>query len=138
MGANLNNNELNAKLHLFQGDIYNIPLQKASFDKIFCFGVLQHCPNPKKAFLSLIPYLKSGGEIVIDVYDLSFRTFVNPKYWIRPFTKRMNHERLYELVHIIVPILFPIKMWITEKIPFGKYFSFFIPVAYHKGFLPHF
>ncbi len=135
--ANIVNNGLQENFHLFQADIYHIPLRKASFDKIFCFGVLQHCPNPKKAFLNMIPYLKSGGEIVIDVYDLSFRTFVNPKYWLRPFTKRMNLEKLYKLVHIIIPILFPVKMWITENIPFGKYFSFFIPVAYHKGFLPH-
>jgi hypothetical protein len=28
-------------------------------------------------------------------------------------------------------------MWITEKIPSGKYPAFFIPIAYHKGFLPH-
>jgi SAM-dependent methyltransferase len=135
--ANLHNNGRNPRLHLFQGDIYNIPLQKASFDKIFCFGVLQHCPSPQKAFLSLIPYLKSGGEIVIDIYDLSFRTFVNPKYWLRPFTRRISPEKLYEIVQVIVPIIFPIKTWITENVPFGKYFTFFIPVAYHKGFLPH-
>lgn len=49
----------------------------------------------------------------------------------------MSQEQLYKLVQNVVPRLFPIKMWITEKVPFGKYFAFFIPVAYHKGFLPH-
>lgn len=137
MDANIVSNGVQENFHLFQADIYHIPLRKASFDKIFCFGVLQHCPNPKKAFLSLIPYLKSGGEIAIDIYDLSFRTFVNPKYWLSPFTKRMNPEKLYKIVYIVVPILFPVKMWVTEKIPFAKYFSFFIHVAYHKGFLPY-
>jgi hypothetical protein len=89
------------------------------------------------AFMSLIPYLKSGGEIAIDIYDLTFRAFVNPKYWLKPFTKRLSSERLYKIVEKVVPKLFPFKMWIAEKIPFGKYFAFFIPVAYHKGFLPH-
>ncbi len=136
--ANITNNGLQANLHLSQADIYHIPLKRASFDKIFCFGVLQHCPNPKKAFLSLIPYLKPGGEIAIDIYDLTLRALVNPKYWLRPFTKRLPPERLYKLVQKVVPKVFPIKMWITEKIPFGKYPAFFIPIAYHKGFLPYF
>jgi len=135
--ANMDNNGLSNNLDLFQADIYHIPLRKALFDKIFCFGVLQHCPNPKNAFMKLIPYLKSGGEIAIDIYDLTFRAFVNPKYWLRPFTKRMAPEKLYHFVQQAVPQLFPVKMWITERVPFGKYFAFFIPVAYHKGFLRH-
>lgn len=135
--ANLDNNGLHKNLHLFQADIYNIPVRRESFDKIFCFGVLQHCPNPRKAFMSLIPFLKSGGEVAIDIYDFTFRAFVNPKYWLRPMTKRLPPDKLYNLVQKIVPRLFPVKMWITEKIPFGKYFAFFIPIAYHKGFLPH-
>jgi len=135
--ANLENNGLQDKLHFLQADIYHIPLQKSYFDKIFCFGVLQHTPDPKRAFMSLIPYLKPGGEIAIDIYDLTFRAFVNPKYWLRPITKRLPSEQLYKLVQKLVPKFFPVKMWITEKIPFGKYFAFFIPIAYHKGFLPH-
>lgn len=79
--------------------------------------------------MNLIPYVKLGGEVVIDVYDLTFRTFVNPKYWLRPFMKCFSNERLYKLVQIVVPKLFPVKMWITENIPFGKYFAFFIPIA---------
>lgn len=135
--ANYSNNGKQERFYPFQGDIYKIPLNKGAFDKVFCFGVLQHCPDPKKAFLSLLPFLKSGGEIAIDIYDFTLRTFVNPKYWLRPFTRNLAPEQLYQLVQKIVPKLFPIKMWITEHIPFGKYFAFFIPVAYHKGFIPH-
>lgn len=134
--ANLATNGLQKNFYPFQADIYRIPLKKASFDKVFCFGVLQHCPDPQKAFLSLLPYLKTGGEIAIDIYDLTFRAYVNPKYWLRPFTKRLSPEQLYKLVEKAVPKLFPLKMWITEHVPFGKYFAFFIPIAYHKGFIP--
>jgi len=135
--ANFDNNGPHENLNLFQADIYNIPLKKKSFDKIFCFGVLQHCPKPKEAFFNLLPYLKEGGQIAIDVYALTPRAFVNPKYWLRPFTTRMTNDRLYNLIQKVVPKLYPVKMWITEKIPFGKYFAFFLPVAYHKGFVPH-
>jgi len=135
--ANLTNNGLQDNLHLFQGDIYHMPLPEGFFDKIFCFGVLHHCPDPKKAFMSLIPHLRTGGEIAIDIYDFTFRAFVNPKYWLRPMTKRLPPDKLYNLVQKIVPRFFPVKMWITDHIPLGKYFAFFIPIAYHKGFLPH-
>lgn len=134
--ANLLNNGLQKNFYPFQANIFHVPLRTETFDKIFCFGVLQHCPDPKKAFMSLLPYLKHGGEIAIDVYDFTLRAFLNPKYWLRPFTKRLPPEKLYSLVEGVVPVLFPIKMWITENIPFGKYFAFFIPVAYHKGFIP--
>jgi len=135
--ANFDNNGPHKNLNLFQADIYNIPLKKKSFDKIFCFGVLQHCPKPKEAFLNLLPYLKEGGQIAIDIYALTPRAFVNPKYWLRPFAKRMTNEKLYNLIQKVVPKLYPVKMLITDKIPFGKYFAFFLPVAYHKGFVPH-
>ncbi len=134
--ANMRNNAEHENIHFIQADIFRMPFQKNSFDRVYCFGMLQHCPDPRKAFMSLIPFLKPGGEVVIDVYCLTIRAFVNPKYWLRPFTKRMSSEKLYNLCTRAVPKLFPIKMWITENIPFGKYFAFFIPVAYHKGFIP--
>jgi 2-polyprenyl-3-methyl-5-hydroxy-6-metoxy-1,4-benzoquinol methylase len=47
-----------ANLNLFQGDIYHLPVPEAHFDKVFCYGVLQHTPDVKKAFMSLVPYVK--------------------------------------------------------------------------------
>ena len=134
--ANRANNGQPDNLHLFQADIFNIPFRRESFDHVFCFGVLQHTPDPKRAFMSLIPCLKRGGIIAIDIYDLTLRAFFNPKYWLRPLTRKMPPEKLYRIVLKVTPKLFPLKMWITETIPLGKYFAFFIPVAYHKGFLP--
>ena len=134
--ANYKNNGDSQNLHLFQANIFALPLKNNLFDKIFCLGVLQHTPDPKKAFFSLIPTLKKGGEICIDIYDFSFRTIFNLKYWFRPLTRLLNPNKLYKIIKLLVPILFPIKMFITEKIPFGKYLAFFIPIAYHKGFIP--
>ena len=135
--ANLRNNGLHNNVHYFQASLYNIPLKKETFDKVYCFGVLQHCPDVKSAFLGLIPYLKNGGEVVVDVYDLTLRTFINPKYWLRPLTKRLSEERLLYIIQKVVPILYPIRQRMTENIPLiGKYMGFFIPVAFHKGLVP--
>ena len=137
--ACLSNNGLTENLHIFQASIYELPFQKEYFDKIFCFGVLQHTPDVRKAFLSLVPYLKEGGEIVVDVYKLNRRdlgTYVHPKHYLRLLTKRIDDEKLYRIVCRIVPILLHVSIGL-RKIPiFGRYLSFLIPVANYKGRLP--
>ncbi|MFH0983531.1 MAG: class I SAM-dependent methyltransferase, partial [Planctomycetota bacterium] len=42
--ANLRNNGPHPRLHLYQASVYALPFQEEFFDKIFCFGVLQHTP----------------------------------------------------------------------------------------------
>ncbi len=106
--ANFNNNSDYENLHIFQADIYNIPLQRNFFHKVFCFGVLQHTPNPERAFKNLVEYLRPGGEIVIDIYRKSFKTLCGWKYLMRPFTKRMRKERLYAIATSLVPHLIPV------------------------------
>jgi len=94
-------------LHLFQGDLFNIPLPQESFDKVICLGVLQHTPEPERAFKNLAKYVKPGGELVVDVYKANFLSWLQWKYLLRPVTKRMNKKRLYKLVRLFVPVLLP-------------------------------
>ena len=107
--ANRENSGEYKNLLLFQADIYNIPLKRELFDKIFCLGVLQHTPDSRKAFLRLIPYLKIGGEIVIDIYAIkSIFSWVHWKYLLRPVTKRISPTALYSVVEKMVPLVLPI------------------------------
>ena len=55
-------------LCLLQADLYQIPFISGFFDRVFCYGVLQHTPDPKAAFLSLVRLLRPGGMISIDCY----------------------------------------------------------------------
>ena len=105
--ANWINNGHNSNLHLFQGDIYRMPLPRASFDKVLCLGVLQHTPDPEGAFLSLVKYVRPGGEIVIDVYTKSMCALMQWKYLLRPLTKRLDENRLYGIVSRWVKKLMP-------------------------------
>ena len=132
--VNLANNIQHNGLNLLQADIYRIPLRPESFDKVFCFGTLQHCPDVKGAFFSLLPCLKSGGDIAIDVYKRSATTRLSPKYLLRPLTSRVPHHTLYPIVKKVVPLLLPIKRWCRERIPFlGRYLGGMIPVVDYKG-----
>jgi len=127
---NLKNNPLLLNLHLFQGDIYRIPLPYAMFDKIFCLGVLQHCPDVKKAYFSLIPFLKPGGELVVDCYlRQPLRDMFNLKYLLRPFFKWWKPPWLFAFCSFAISLAYDAKLFLT-KIPLvGKLLSGFIPIG---------
>jgi SAM-dependent methyltransferase len=121
------NNGRAPNLHMFQASIYDIPLRKALFDKIFCMGVIQHCPDPEKAFHSLLPYLRPGGEIVIDVYAKG--GFPALKYWVRPITGHMSSESLYRTLAAIIPIAFDVKKRISRLPGIGTQLASLIPIG---------
>jgi 2-polyprenyl-3-methyl-5-hydroxy-6-metoxy-1,4-benzoquinol methylase len=106
--ANARNQARSPQLHFFQGDIFNIPLVEASFDKVVCLGVLQHTPDPQAAFRSLANYVRPGGQLVIDVYTRKFAALLQWKYLLRPITRRMRKESLYRLIEVVVPPVVPL------------------------------
>jgi len=103
---------------IVQADIYSTPFREAAFDKLFSFGVLQHTPDVKKAFGSLLILLKSGGSIVIDVYAKKggLKEKMATKYWIRPVTKRLPHKFLYSLCSSYIRLMWPLAK-IIHRIP---------------------
>jgi SAM-dependent methyltransferase len=51
-----------------QGDLLRLPFAEGSFDHIYSLGVLDHTPDPRRAFLGLAKLLKPGGRIAVWVY----------------------------------------------------------------------
>ena len=99
--ANFKNNGHIApeRFHLFQASIYEMPFPDNTFDKVFCFGVLQHTPDFDAAVKALIGKAKPGGEIVVDFYPIKgWWTKINAKYILRPITKHMSHDKLLSLI----------------------------------------
>ena len=99
--ANLRNNEHfeSNRFHLVQASIYEIPFPDNSFDKVFCFGVLQHTPNFEDSISSLVAKTKPGGEIVVDFYRINgWWTKLSAKYLLRPLTRKIQHERLLNII----------------------------------------
>jgi len=125
--ANFLNNGDSPNLTLFQGDIFNIPFEDFTFDHVICLGVLQHTPDPKKAFESLKSKLKKGGTIYIDCYALKFHHYFQWKYFLRPLTKRMDSVKLFNLISSIVPVFIPLTK-VAKKI-FGKVGSRIFPIV---------
>jgi SAM-dependent methyltransferase len=122
------NNRAAPDLLMFQASIYQIPLRNELFDKIFCMGVIQHCPDPKKAFLSLIGFLRPGGEIVIDVYQKT--GFPPPlKYWARPITRLLSPQTLYRVLAATIPMAYRVKSWINSIPHLGPSLASLVPIG---------
>jgi ubiquinone/menaquinone biosynthesis C-methylase UbiE len=106
--ANYANNGHSPNLRLFQGDIYRIPLPKKSFDRVICIGVLQHTPDVRKTFASLAAMVKPGGTLMVDAYSSTWKQVLHWKYVVRPFTRKMDPQRLYHFVNWYAPKLMPL------------------------------
>jgi SAM-dependent methyltransferase len=122
------NNADKPNLTMFQASIYQIPLRKQYFDKIFCMGVLQHCPDVAGAFRSLLPFLRRGGEIVIDVYEKPNR-FPPLKYLARPFLRPLGTEGIYNLLCRTIPPAFNFKKALNRIPAIGPHLGALIPIG---------
>ena len=117
----------------FQADIYSLPFKKNSFDFIFCLGVLQHTPDVKKAFDQLPKFLKINGKFCADFYWKRLRTLLNSKYLVRPFTKRIPNEKLFNIIKYLFPIFYKLSNLISKIPILGIYIRRILPVANYNG-----
>ena len=128
--VNIESDNLKWHHHLFQADIYQIPLRQAMFDKIFCLGVLQHCPDPKRAYLALAPFLKPGGELVVDCYlRQPLKDIFKLKYLLRPLFKWWRPFHLFVVCTFMVSIAYDLKSFFIKLPLFGKYIAKLIPIG---------
>jgi SAM-dependent methyltransferase len=133
--ANYQSNGHKDNVLIVQADIYKMPFRKSYFDKIFCFGVLQHTPDPQKSFFNLVNYLKPNGKICVDVYR-KLRLLFFTKYFVRIFTRKMNSEKLYQRCRKWVNLLWRPTALIA-KLPKGRFINKLLFVfADYRGWLP--
>ena len=135
--ANFKNNSHHGdRLNLFQASIYEMPFPNNSFDKVFCFGVLQHTPDFKQSVKALIDKAKQGAEVAVDFYPIKgWWTKIHAKYIFRPFTKRMSNERLLKIIEKNAGWLMKLYFFF-DKIGIGWLVNRFLPIVDIKGTLP--
>lgn len=132
-----NNGHHGDRFHLFQASVYEMPFPDNSFDKVFCFGVLQHTPDFKRSVQSLIAKAKPGGEVIVDFYPIrGWWTKIHAKYIFRPLTKRMSHEKLLGMIEKNTSWVMKLNFFF-DKIGIGKLVNRFLPICDIKGTLPH-
>lgn len=127
--ANMRNNGPDPRLHIFQASIYGLPFSPAQFDKVFCFGVLQHTPDFRRSIQCLTEMVRPGGELIVDFYPVKgWYTKIHSKYLFRPVTKRMDHETLLRLIEKNVDWLISTYRFFA-KIGLGKVTNRFLPIC---------
>jgi 2-polyprenyl-3-methyl-5-hydroxy-6-metoxy-1,4-benzoquinol methylase len=133
--ANFNNNSSSPNVTFAQADLYSPPYERRTFDKVLCLGVIQHCPKPEAAFRSLVEFLKPGGQIVIDVYRLSFKSIFMGKYYLRPFTKRLSPSAQHAFVKRHMAWSYPFTGLIHRRLGLrpGYYASMLLGLADFRG-----
>jgi len=120
--ANYACNGFKENVFIVQGDLYSMPFKYNFFDKLFCFGVLQHTPDPEAAFLNLPQFLKPGGSLAVDVYAVDWKIPFKAVYLVRPLTKRLPHSTLYRLVESYVQLLWP-AVRVIAGLPKGRFIN---------------
>jgi hypothetical protein len=91
--------------------------------------MLQHTPSPLRAFRAHPRVLKSGGSPCADIYKMSLvRTVLQTKYWVRPFTRNMNPDRLYARVRTWVDFMWPLAR-VIRRLPKGYAINWRLLVA---------
>ena len=136
VAANYNNNGPNNRLKLFQASIYDLPFAEKQFDKVICFGVLQHTPDVERSVKCLINMVKEGGELIVDFYPLQgWWTKIHAKYLLRPFTKKMTHEKLFSKINDNIDWLIKTYRFISY-IGLSKLLNRFLPICDIDGTLP--
>ena len=54
---------------IIRADLLRIPLPKNTFDLVYSIGVIDHTPDPRRAFLNLAACVRPGGMIAVWVYE---------------------------------------------------------------------
>lgn len=124
------------RLNIVQADICHLPFKASQFEFVYCFGVLQHTPDVKRAFMALPAQLRAGGKLAVDIYLKRVANVLWPKYWLRGMTKRMPPATLFGLVRGFVRLLWPLSLAVGRIPVVGRRLRHVIPVANYDGIYP--
>lgn len=131
-----NNGHHKERFHLYQASVYEMPFAKGQFDKVFCFGVIQHTPDVNKTVQSLINMAKPGAEVMVDFYCVNgWWTKLQAKYIFRPITKKWSNEKLLNKIEKNVDWMIAATTFFN-KIGIGRFVNRFIPICDIKGTIP--
>jgi SAM-dependent methyltransferase len=114
---------------IIQASIYALPFKKEIFDGVYCIGVIQHTPDPKKSIMEITDMVTKGGKLALTIYEKRLFTTLNGKYLLRPITRRINNRILLSIIRVLMPLLWPITEVLFRIPKISKVFKFIIPVA---------
>jgi 2-polyprenyl-3-methyl-5-hydroxy-6-metoxy-1,4-benzoquinol methylase/uncharacterized protein YbaR (Trm112 family) len=115
-----------------QASIYELPFAPASFDYVYCIGVVQHTPDPVASVRALARMVKPGGQIGLWIYERDWKSFVGTvgfKYLLRPIFSRLPRSKQFSICSAMVNLFYPILAFCRKHGAFGKTIMRLLPVS---------
>jgi len=115
-------------LSIVQADLHALPFRAGSFDRVFCYGVLQHTPDPERAFRALVEQVRPGGLLAADIYrHQPFIDRWSAKTLWRPLTTRIPRDLLRRIIEWYIPKWLPIDDQLRRPPRIGRFLVAVIP-----------
>lgn len=112
-----------------QASLFDLPLRRGTFDGVFCMGVIQHTPDPRRLMLGLPPLLKAGGRLAYNFYEADFWPWLQGiKYALRLITPRLPTSTTYALSRALVRVFFPLTA-LFARLPVFRTLNVMIPIC---------
>ncbi len=92
------------QVRVAQADLFRTPFASGSFDQIYSLGVLDHTPDPRRAFLELARLLKPGGRIAVWVYHRERPALEKIMDAHRAVSKRLPLSVLVAMSRLMAPV----------------------------------
>jgi hypothetical protein len=121
-------------VHLAQADIFQPPVRPGIADRLYSFGVVQHTPEPERAFRSLVPLVRTRGQIAVWVYRKW--PIPQPSYWMRLLTRGMAEPQASRFIEWYVPRALQLSDVLGRVPKLGSRLRRLVPVADYRGRLP--
>jgi SAM-dependent methyltransferase len=124
----------NPSLTLVQADVYDLPFRPGSFDRVFCYGVLQHTPDPERAFRALVEQVRPGGRIAVDLYTQPeyVDRWSSKRAW-RPLTRRLPRSWLRAFIEWYMPFWLPVDNRLRTVPRVGRFLTAIVPCWNPRG-----
>ena len=88
-----------SNIDFVNADLFSDPIQKESFDVVWCSGVLHHTKDPYKGFEIISKWVKPNGIIIIGLYNKYGRFWTVMRQWLFKFSGKGDFSRniIYKL-----------------------------------------
>jgi SAM-dependent methyltransferase len=126
-----------ANVRLAQADLFDLPFAPGSFDRVLCYGVVQHTPDPRAAFLAVAAMVRPGGLLAVDVYrKAEYVDRWSSKLLWRPLTTRLPRTWLRRAVEWYVPRWLSVDTRLARVPKLGRFLVAVVPCWNYTGLLP--
>jgi SAM-dependent methyltransferase len=106
------------RIAVVQGSVLRLPFRDASFDLVFCDGVIHHTADPAAAYRELARVVRPGGAVYVWVYPREGRLREAFFGAVRQVTTRLPGALVRGLSFALAPLTFVIRSYSGTR--FGR------------------